>query len=400
MPSGFPDYWKISKLGEVCQINPSRTEVAGLPDGMDVSFVPMAAVSEEGMLLESKTRKFKEVKKGFPHFKERDVLVAKITPCFENGKRWLASSLVNGIGFGSTEFHVLRAGKDVLPEWIYYFISSPTLRKDGKGRMTGTAGQKRVPASFLEQYKIPVPPITVQERIVRPLRRAEKLREVREQANQLTSRIIQSVFLKIFGDPAKNPKKFELRKLPYVSKLERGKFGHRPRTEPRFYGGKHPFIQIGDIPRNTIYIRSYSQTLNDKGFAISKMFPRGTIVIAIAATIGEVGILDFDSCFPDSLVGITPDQSHVTPEYLYCFLTFMKERLTELAPLTAQRNINLKILAEVDIPLPQLHEQRKFSGLVQKMEKIRARQEFSTSEINELFHSLMHKAFRGELAGA
>jgi type I restriction enzyme S subunit len=115
----FPNGWEMSTLGEVCEVNPSRKEIAELPDNLDVSFVPMAAVSEDGRLLEARTRKLGEVKKGFPHFKEKDVLIAKITPCFENGKRWLANSLTNGVGFGSTEFHVLRAKERVLPEWIH-----------------------------------------------------------------------------------------------------------------------------------------------------------------------------------------------------------------------------------------------------------------------------------------
>ncbi len=278
----------------------------------------------------------------------------------------------------------------------YFVYAIQTILEEMKSRVHGSTMRHIVKSDF-QSLKIPIPPLTVQRRIADVLDRGKQLQRLREETNQLTSKLTQSVFLKMFGDPINNTKRYDLTKLPDVAKLERGRFGHRPRTEPRFYGGKYPFIQIGDLPRDRIYIRAYTQTLNEKGLAISRLFPRGTIVIAIAATIGEVGILDFDSCFPDSLVGITPNQSLLTPEYLYFFLVSIKKRLTELAPLTAQRNINLRILSQVEVPVPPIDQQRRFSDFIDKAEKMRMKQETSTAEINELFRSLMQRAFRGEL---
>jgi type I restriction enzyme S subunit len=143
-------------------------------------------------------------------------------------------------------------------------------------------------------------------------------------------------------------------------------------------------------------IKEYSQTLNEKGLAISKLFPANTVVVSIASTIGEVGILGFDSCFPDSLVGITPKEEVVTREYIYFYLIYMKSHLNEIAPQLAQKNINLKILNDLDVPLPPLSEQQKFADLVQKVEKIKEKQRESKQELDNIFSAFMQKIFKGE----
>src|ERR1017187_5105723 len=119
-----------------------------------------------------------------------------------------------------------------------------------------------------------------------------------------------------------------------------------PRNEPRFFGGVHPWIQIGEIESSNKYIRAWTQTLNDDGLKISKKFPRGTVLISIAATIGAVGILDFDCCVPDSIVGVTP-KPQTEPEFLYHYLGYLRGHLEEIAPQSAQKNINLGILTQI-----------------------------------------------------
>lgn len=157
--------WKDACLSEVCEINPGKKNLSDRSRDLDVSFLPMAAVSEEGKILNQGRRKLKEVIKGYTNFQEGDVLLAKITPCFENGKRAIARNLINGLGFGSTEFHVLRPSNEVTSDWIFYAISRPDFCNIAKSQMTGTAGQKRVPARVLEQFKIPIPTIQEQESI-------------------------------------------------------------------------------------------------------------------------------------------------------------------------------------------------------------------------------------------
>lgn len=155
--------WNMACLGSVCAINPKKAQDKRLTNGLRVSFVPMSAVSEDGEIDVSETKIYNDVKTGFTYFAENDVLFAKITPCMENGKGAIAQELCNGIGFGSTEFHVLRPLSGISnPYWIYTLTSFQQFRKDAASNMTGSAGQRRVPASFLETYKVSVPPIELQ----------------------------------------------------------------------------------------------------------------------------------------------------------------------------------------------------------------------------------------------
>jgi len=132
-----------------------------------VSFVPMPAVEgETGIIDVSATRKFGEVKKGYTPFREGDVLFAKITPCMENGKMAVVHALHNGLGFGTTEFHVLRAHPGISPQFVYYFVSCRAFRHVAEHNMSGAVGQRRVTTPYLSACKIPVPPTTEQHRIV------------------------------------------------------------------------------------------------------------------------------------------------------------------------------------------------------------------------------------------
>ena len=155
--------WGEQRLGECCVINPKKNIDSRLEEDLVISFIPMASVSENGEILKLEDRFYRDVKNGFTYFCEGDVLFAKITPCMENGKGAVAVGLKNSIGFGSTEFHVLRPIKEKSNSyWLYVLTSFDFFRKKAEENMTGSAGQKRVQASFLENIKISVPPITLQ----------------------------------------------------------------------------------------------------------------------------------------------------------------------------------------------------------------------------------------------
>jgi type I restriction enzyme S subunit len=273
------------------------------------------------------------------------------------------------------------------PNFFYYSLLNLNIEDRGYSRHY----------RYLKEKKVLHPPLPTQRRIVEILEKANAVRKKRHDAGEKTSQILQAAFVKMFGDPVRNEMGWEVVELEDVALLQRGKFAHRPRNEPRFYGGDIPFIQINDIPTSKMYIDTYSQTLNEDGLKISKLFPKDTIVIAIAATIGNVGILNFNSCFPDSLVGITPNKRLTTKEYIYFFMTYQKKTLEHYAPLTAQRNINLKILNNIKIPLPPLELQQKFAELVEKIEAMRERQAETREKVENTFQALMQKAFRGEL---
>jgi len=160
------DNWPVMTIEEIADVNP-RVDKAAIPDDLPVSFVPMPAVgAADGSIRIGETRPAGEVKKGFTAFLEGDVLFAKITPCMENGKMAIVPKLVNGYGFGSTEFHVLRPKPGMDVKYIYYYVSSQAFRGEAERYMTGAVGQRRVSTTYLKQSTIPVAPLDQQKRIV------------------------------------------------------------------------------------------------------------------------------------------------------------------------------------------------------------------------------------------
>jgi len=163
---GLHHTWCDAKISEITSVNPTLDK-AGIPDDLDISFVPMPAVqAESGIIDVSGIRKFSEVKKGYTPFREGDVLFAKITPCMENGKMAVVPEVRNGIGFGSTEFHVLRALSGVNAKYIYYYLSSQAFRREAEHNMSGAVGQRRVTTPYLSACDVPLPPTNEQHRIV------------------------------------------------------------------------------------------------------------------------------------------------------------------------------------------------------------------------------------------
>ena len=161
----LPDGWRCAKLAEVAEINPKLPK--NIPDNVEVSFLPMKAVQEEiGVIDLSITKKFGEVKKGYTSFINNDIIFAKITPCMENGKIAIVENLKNGLGFGSTEFHVIRLHEPKSKKYLFYFLLQRDIRKQAQRNMTGTAGQLRVPAKFMQEISVSLPPISEQQKIV------------------------------------------------------------------------------------------------------------------------------------------------------------------------------------------------------------------------------------------
>ena len=198
---GTDDFgWGLVSLGNVCCINPKKSQDKALDVGMEVSFVPMTAVTEHGEISATRTMKYDNVKTGFTYFAENDVLFAKITPCMENGKGAVARGLHNRIGFGSTEFHVLRpiSGK-TNSYWIYMLTAFPEFRKDAASNMTGSAGQRRVPASFLENYQVAVPPIELQEQFAAFVVQTDKSKLAIQKSLEKLEMLKKSLMQKYFG---------------------------------------------------------------------------------------------------------------------------------------------------------------------------------------------------------
>ena len=192
--------WELVELGDICLINPDKSDVKKLKKDADVSFVPMSDLSQDDMYFTAKeNKKLCEAITGYTCFREDDVLLAKITPCFENGKSGIAKNLINNVGFGSTEFIVLRPSDKVLSEWIYYFISDRFFLESGKNNMTGSAGQQRLTKDFVKHYKIPLPPIEIQTRIVSELESERKIVEANKKLADLFEKKIRDKIAELWS---------------------------------------------------------------------------------------------------------------------------------------------------------------------------------------------------------
>ena len=192
----------VRTLEDISVFRPSKEDIKSLADDTLVSFVPMADMNAHSASFVAKEEKpVSEVHSGFTYFKNNDVLLAKITPCFENGKAGIARNLKNGIGFGSTEYIVIRANTDVVyPEWIYYHINSAEFLSQGKGFMTGTAGQQRVDINFVKGYSITVPPLEEQRRILDSICAEQSLVEPSKQLIEVFEKKIQDRISEIWGE--------------------------------------------------------------------------------------------------------------------------------------------------------------------------------------------------------
>ncbi|MCB0056578.1 MAG: restriction endonuclease subunit S, partial [Caldilineaceae bacterium] len=192
-------------LSEVAEVNP-RSVTDGWLSTDEVDFFPMAAVdAEKTVARASERRALQQVSKGFTSFRNGDVLLAKITPCFENGKISQAS-VTTPVAFGSTEFHVVRCGEKLDGRYLVHFLRRQEVREDGERKMTGSGGQRRVPKHFIESLEIPLPPPAEQRRIAAILDKADALRTKRREGLAQLDRLAQSIFVEMFGDPATNPR--------------------------------------------------------------------------------------------------------------------------------------------------------------------------------------------------
>ena len=270
------------------------------------------------------------------------------------------------------------------------------LRNHGLGKaITGTA-QPQITRESLTSVKVPLPPLNQQRRIAAIMDKADELRAKRRTAIAKLDRLTQSIFLDMFGDPIANTRSWDLRPLNDLGAVERGVSKHRPRNAPELLGGPYPFVQTGDVANCDGYIRTYSATYSDIGLRQSRLWPAGTLCITIAANIAKTGILTFDACFPDSVVGFRAEE-RATVEFVRLWLSFLQKNLEKKAPESAQKNINLEILRALEVPNPGIELQRKFTRRIDAIERCKIVGHRAIHEYNMLFASLQHRAFRGEL---
>lgn len=262
--------------------------------------------------------------------------------------------------------------------------------------VTHGSTMKHITKKFFNAILIPYPPLPVQQQIASVLDRASGLIEKRKAQIKKLDLLVKSQFIDMFGDPVINPKEWGLERLSSIGDINRGVSKHRPRNDPELLGGDYPLIQTGDIANSSLYITTNKSTYSELGLAQSKMWLKDTLCITIAANIAKTGILAFDACFPDSVVGFIPN-GKTNIFFVNYWFAFFQKILEEQAPESAQKNINLKILNDLEVICPPISLQNQFADFVQTVEVQKSRLQASLSQLEQNYKSLMQKCFRGEL---
>ncbi|WP_319548511.1 restriction endonuclease subunit S [Desulfogranum marinum] len=399
--------WPTVKLSEVTTVNPRLPKDAD--DTQKVSFIAMASTSEEGLLLNEESRILAETRKGFTYFEKSDVLLAKITPCFENGKCLRPNQITNQIGFGSTEFHVLRASPEKIDSaYLFYMIWNKRFRYLGEASMSGAAGQKRVSADFLKEFEIPLPPLTEQKRIAAILDKADAIRRKRQQAIQLADDFLRAVFLDMFGDPVTNPKGWEVKPLSKGIDLITSGWSAKGESYP-CQNGKTGVLKISSVTSGKFKPEENKLVYEEripKGKVL--VFPgKGDLLFSRANTRELVAATcivpsDVNNVFlPDKLWKITTKTTALLPEFLNHLIwqPRFKEKLTSQATGTSgsMLNISKSKFESTETIFPPLHLQKEFNSIYWKVQTTICCLEESLLKVEETLNSISQNAFKGLL---
>ncbi|MDE0224324.1 MAG: restriction endonuclease subunit S [Gammaproteobacteria bacterium] len=299
-------------------------------------------------------------------------------------------------GMATTELIPLRPRPEIVcRDFLSYYLRSPSFVRYASHYVTG-AKMPRVILDRFWQHEVHIPPLSEQHRIVELLDEVDQLRRLRSKGNAKADRIPPALFLKMFGDPVTNPMRWPVKPLGEIGQLDRGRSRHRPRNDPALLGGPYPLVQTGEVANSKGRIREYSHTYSERGLAQSKLWPAGTLCITIAANIANTGVLEFDACFPDSIVGFVPGKQ-ATTEYVQFVINRLRNTLDRNAPQLAEKTINLKVLRSLPVPVPPIELQRRFSDLVKANADYSSRQESVQCHLNRLFESTMARALSGDL---
>ena len=339
-----------SPIGTVCTINPRKSEISDVSSDTTVSFVPMADLNENSIAFTAKQRKILgRVGASYTYFADNDVLLAKVTPCFENGKAGIARKLKNGIGFGSSEFYVLRSSESVLPEWVYFCVTHPLFRQAGINSMTGTGGLQRVPRRFIEDYPIPLPPLEVQKKIVAEI---EGYQKVIDGARA----VVDNYRPQITIDP-----EWPMVPMKQIASVQSG-FGF-----PTRYQGSVdqaiPFLKVSDmnLDGNEIEILSWNNSVSYDSLTElkAKSFPKGTVIfpkIGAAIATNKKRILSCESTYDNNVMGIIPSLDKVLTHYLYSYLSGFD--LSKWASDAQPPSMRKTVVERHEIPLPPIETQQ------------------------------------------
>lgn len=385
--------WRWVRLGEVCTINPPRPKNFSRSPDAPTTFVPMVAVDEKtGTIVKPEIIPYSKVSKGYTYFEENDVLFAKITPCMQNGKHVIAQNLIDRIGFGTTEFHVLRPNGEILPEWIHFFIRQPYFLQEATTYFTGAVGQQRVPDSFLSNYIIPLPPIEEQKRI------AAKIQELMQEIYNLKSAIynqleaakaLPSAYLREVFE-SDEAKKWEKRRLGDVCEVIMGQSPpsdsyNKEKSGLPFFQGKVDFGAYFPFPK--VWCSSPLKIAN-----------ANDVLISVRAPVGPVNMADQKCCIGR---GLTALRSKGQLDAWFLFFYFKGIENNWKGRGSTFDAIRKDDLANILLPFPSISEQHhitnSFKEKMAQIENLQSSILNQKSAIEALPQAILRKAFRGEL---
>lgn len=417
-----PSHWNPTRLRFLAQLNPSKTEVSELHPETEVSFVPMEAVGERGELFLGQTRPLSEVLTGYTYFREGDVSIAKITPCFENGKGTIMQGLLGGVGFGTTEFIVARARPDATtPKFLDWLFRSPAFRTRGEAAMYGAGGQKRVPDSFVRDFVSPGPPLNEQADIAAFLdRETAKIDALIEEQRRLVALLTEKRQAVISHavtkglDPHAPMKDSGIEWLGEVpAHWEVRPIGSMLRESP-CYGVLVPDFEPNGVPMLRITDmdsgRAQRDRLNTISRALSDQYRRtivevGDLALSVVGTIGESLIID------EGLAGVNLSRAvarlRAAPVCDVRFLRwiFRAAFFQHFVDLTcvgaAQRVLNMGDLSSLRVVLPPSAEQvtidRYLAQTVEALEALVLTAQSASTLLNERRAALISAAVTGKI---
>lgn len=292
-------------------------------------------------------------------------------------------------GICSGDITVIEPDPDqIIPELLPFIIQNDSFFDYAVGKSAGSLSP-RVKWEHLKNYEFFLPDTKKQQQELADLLWSmDAAKKSYQKLLTATDELVKSQFVEMFGDPVINPMKWPTESLSSLGELARGVSKARPRNRPELLGGKYPLVQTGEITNSGIYIRNYENTYSEVGLAQSKLWPKDTLCITIAANIGQTGILTFDACFPDSVVGFISNGS-VEQVFMHFWFAFFQNTLEAQATQVAQKNINMKLLSSLQVIVPPLELQRQFAALVHQSDKSKFELEKALSELKATYKRII-----------
>jgi type I restriction enzyme S subunit len=400
--------WTNKRIGEIATLKPPKSEARErVPADALVSFLPM---EDLGIAIKypkpKQTKRLSDVVGSYTYFAEGDVLLAKITPCFENGKIGIATGLKNGVGFGSSEFIVIRPDSTVNKEWLFYFLSRDDFRNDGSQRMGGAVGQQRVPKEFVESYEIPVPPLPEQQRIVGVLDEAfASLATAQAHAAQNlqnASDLFESHLNAIFTQRGKGWVEHRLGDVFDIGSSKRIRESEWTSSGVPFYGGKE-IVRLSKV--GFVVSDAYISEAKYGEYALRHEMPQpGDLLITARGTIGVGYVVRYGDKFyyKDGNIISLREKTPTNPHFvLYAFRS--KPVVAQFADLTGATVTHLPIerAKNLLVSMPNFPTQctvaEHLSIIETEAQRLESIYQRKLVVLEELKKSLLHQAFSGEL---